>query len=129
VNIALVEDNLVIPEVLTTALRLSGYQSEVFDEAASLLEVLLAEDVPPYDLLILDYMLPGGISGRDILEQVRQHPATHTLPIIVISGAERGILAQIEVAYPDVPVLSKPFPLRSLLSLIEKLTHRRTSGA
>ena len=126
-KIAIVEDNPVIPEVLAAMLRVSGYQSDVFDTGASLLPVLLAEDSPPYDLLILDYLLPGGVSGLDILEAVHQHPSRKTFPIILISAAERGILAQVEAAYPDVPVLRKPFPLRSLLSLIERLTHRRAS--
>lgn len=123
-KIAIVEDNPVIPEVLTAMLRVGGYQSEVFDTGASVLPVLLADDPPPYDLLILDYWLPGGVSGLDILEAVRRHPARKTFPIILISAAERGILDQVEVMYPDVPVLRKPFPSRSLLSLIEQLTHR-----
>jgi DNA-binding response OmpR family regulator len=123
-KIAIVEDNPVIPEVLTAMLRVGGYQSEVFDSGASVLPILLADDPPPYDLLILDYLLPGGVSGLDILEAVRRHPSSKTLPIILISAADQGILAQVEALYPDVPVLRKPFPSRSLFALIEKLTHR-----
>lgn len=123
-KIAIVEDNPVIPEVLTAMLRVGGYQSEVFDTGTSLLPVLLADDPPPYDLLILDYLLPGGVSGLDILEAVHQHPSRKTFPIILISAAERGILDQVETMYPDVPILRKPFASRSLLSLIEQLTHR-----
>lgn len=122
-KIAIVEDNPVIPEVLTAMLRVGGYQSEVFDTGASLLPVLLADDPPPYDLLILDYLLPGGVSGLDILEAVHRHPARKTFPIILISAAERGILDRVAAMYPDVPILRKPFASRSLLSLIEQLTH------
>ena len=39
----------------------------------------------PYDILISDFMLPG-ISGLDLITQLRQNQATSRMPIVMISG-------------------------------------------
>lgn len=43
------------------------------------------------DLIILDLMLPGGISGFDICAQVRTIPDYATIPIVAVSAMETAI--------------------------------------
>jgi CheY-like chemotaxis protein len=43
------------------------------------------------DLIILDLMLYGGISGYDIFEEIRQHPQFDGIPIVAVSAAEPSI--------------------------------------
>jgi CheY-like chemotaxis protein len=43
------------------------------------------------DLIILDLMLYGGISGYDIFEEIRQLPEFDRVPIVAVSAAEPSI--------------------------------------
>lgn len=51
----------------------------------------LIENFPP-DLIVLDIMLPDS-NGWELLTQLRQHPATQTVPVIVCSVVRREKLA------------------------------------
>lgn len=45
------------------------------------------EDAPRPDLILLDLNLPG-TDGRTVLEDVKQDPDLHIIPVIVISSSE-----------------------------------------
>jgi CheY-like chemotaxis protein len=98
-RIGLLEDNSAIHEYLTTVLQLSGHTVSTHTVGLSLLDELLAEqsaETPlPYDLVIVDILLPGTLSGLAVINSIRQN-----IP-------------------PDVQVLQKPFPMKTLLELIE----------
>jgi CheY-like chemotaxis protein len=40
------------------------------------------------DLIVLDIMLPGGISGFDVLEQLKANPLTQAIPVIVLTNLD-----------------------------------------
>ena len=40
------------------------------------------------DIIILDIMLPGGMNGFDVLEQLKRNPATRQIPVIVITNLD-----------------------------------------
>ena len=40
------------------------------------------------DLIVLDIMLPGGISGFDVLEQLKVNPVTQAIPVIVLTNLD-----------------------------------------
>jgi CheY-like chemotaxis protein len=69
--------------------------------------------VPP-DVIVLDVMLPG-IGGWDVLRQLRKHPLTKTVPIIICSVIQNEELAKTLGAnlYLSKPVHRNDF-LRSL---------------
>ena len=122
-RIGLLEDNTSIHEYLTTVLQLSGHTVSTHTVGLSLLDELLAEqsaETPlPYDLVIVDILLPGTLSGLAVINSIRQNIPPETLPIIVVSAASQHQLEQIHERFPDVQVLQKPFPMKTLLGLIE----------
>ncbi|TMD83762.1 MAG: response regulator [Chloroflexi bacterium] len=122
-RIGLLEDNSAIHEYLTTVLQLSGHTVSTHTDGLSLLDELLAEqsaETPlPYDLVIVDILLPGTLSGLAVINSIRQNIPPETLPIIVVSAASQHQLEQIRERFPDVQVLQKPFPMKTLLELIE----------
>jgi len=40
------------------------------------------------NLIILDIMLPGGINGFDVLEQLKINPLTKNIPVIVLTNLD-----------------------------------------
>jgi CheY-like chemotaxis protein len=44
----------------------------------------------PVDLVVLDLMLPNGITGYDIFSAIRSHSEFDTVPVIAMSVADRS---------------------------------------
>ncbi len=40
------------------------------------------------DLILLDIMLPGGMNGFDVLEQLKRNPATKQIPVIILTNLD-----------------------------------------
>jgi two-component system, OmpR family, response regulator RegX3 len=87
------------------------------DEATA----MLGGDGIPYDLLILDIMMPGP-SGLDICRDVRSRSA---VPIIVLTAkdAEVDKVVGLEVGADDY--VTKPFSVRELLGRVRAQLRRR----
>jgi signal transduction histidine kinase/ActR/RegA family two-component response regulator len=77
-----------------------------------------------YDLISLDYVLPGGQSGMDIYRHIRQHHKT--VPVVFISGNIQFLesIQALQKKDPHLDYLSKPCMnkeyIRSINQLLEK---------
>ena len=80
------------------------------------------------DLLILDLKL-GGISGKDVLKQLKEDAVTAEIPVIVYTAAvleADEVAREIEidpVLYQRVHLIRKPFDLDDLLALVEQVVN------
>jgi DNA-binding response OmpR family regulator len=125
-NIGLLEDNPAIVELIETALDMQGYQMQSFVNGERLLFGLLAsrsvqdDSALPYSLLIVDYLLPGGMNGGEVIAVLRKRYPPEILPIILISGANPTDLVEVQAQFPDVTILQKPFALKTLLAVMER---------
>lgn len=84
-RILLVEDLSSDALLLREALRDAGLDHELIvandgEEALALLHA----DGPLPQLVLLDLNLPG-LSGRDVLDDIRAHPRLEALPVVVLS--------------------------------------------
>jgi CheY-like chemotaxis protein len=88
-NILIVEDNPLNRVVYQITLGLQGAVLE-FDRSGreAIYRIKRSEKL---DLIILDLMLYGGISGFDILQEIRQFPEYNAIPIIAISASEPAV--------------------------------------
>ncbi len=120
-HIGIVEDNPAVLTMIEAALTLYGHTVETFSNSWSFLWALQkAECMPPYDVVIVDLFLDR-LSGIDVIEAV-QVMFPQLIPMILISAAEERTLSPIRKRYPTVPVIQKPFSMRTLLFLIDKVT-------
>ncbi|HEY6539362.1 MAG TPA: response regulator [Ktedonobacteraceae bacterium] len=128
-NIALLEDNPPILDYLSTALEMHGHTVHKFTDSAPLLESLPTGEntrVPlPYDLAIIDLLLPGPVSGIETIQKIWQAIEPHRLPMIVVSACSQKELEEARALLPQVPILRKPFKMRELTQLIDQLQPAR----
>ena len=128
-NIALLEDNPPILDYLSTALEMHGHTVYKFTDSAPLLETLPpaihARVALPYDVAIIDLLLPGPLSGIETIQKIWQDLAPYRLPMIVISACSQKELEEARAMLPQVPMLRKPFKMRELTQLIDQLQPAR----
>src|SRR5258708_12604459 len=94
-------------------------------KSGSLLEGLFAEDdvaAPlPYDIVIVDLLLPGNIPGLAAIEHIHQAISPKRLPIIVVSACSQDELEEVKLKLPHVPALRKPFKINPLFPFITQI--------
>jgi len=122
-NIGLLEDNPAIVDYMSIALEMVGHKVHLHTYASSLLETIFTSPrIPsslPYDIVIVDILLPGAISGEQAIDHILQAIQPQTLPIIIISAAAEEVLEQIKERLPHIPILRKPFKMNMLLQLMD----------
>lgn len=117
-HILVIEDDPDIGQALALFLSDEGYTLDVANSGESGLAKLAAK---PYDLLILDMMLPG-IDGLEVCRRLRTQPAY--TPIIIVSSrsAEAQRIVGLEMGADDY--INKPFSLLELAARVKALIRR-----
>ena len=117
-HLLLVDDDQELSELLTDYLELEGYRITVANDGKEGLR--LARRGQPFDLILLDVMLPH-LNGFEVLQQLRQ---THLTPVILLTAKDEDFdrIYGLELGADDY--LSKPFNTRELLARIKALFRR-----
>jgi CheY-like chemotaxis protein len=125
VNIALLEDNPPILDYLSTALEMLGHSVHKFTDSTLLLETMLEGESPrvplPYDLAVIDLLLPGPLSGLETIQKIEAAISPQQLRMILISACSQSELEAAQAQVPRVPVLRKPFKMSQLMQLIDQM--------
>lgn len=117
-RILLVDDEAELADPLGRVLTREGYQVDVVYDGQSGGEMAVSAG---YDLLILDWMLPG-VSGLEICQRVRsQGDATPVLFLTAKDTVDDRVMG-LDAGADDY--LVKPFELRELLARVRALLRR-----
>jgi len=116
-RILIVDDDAEICSLVSQVLTTQGYEVNSVGDGRAMRAALTAE---PFDLIILDLMLPG----EDGLSLCRHLHATTVTPIIMLTamGTEIDRVAGLETGADDY--LAKPFSTRELLARIRAVLRR-----
>ena len=119
-RILIVEDEEHIAEGLRFNLDAEGHEAAVAPDGDKALAILL-EERRPFDVVILDVMLPG-IDGFTVATELRA--AGQYVPILMLTarGSAEDVLRGFEAGADDY--LPKPFQLSILLARIKGLLRR-----
>lgn len=118
--IYIVEDDESIREIETIALKNSNYIVSAFENAKEFYKKL--DELVP-DLILLDVMLPDE-SGYDIVRKLRKRPATHDIPIIMVTAktTEMDMIKGLDGGADDY--IKKPFSIMELITRVKALLRR-----
>ena len=119
-QILVVEDETPIREMITFVLEQNGFNSieaKDFEQAFALIK-------EPYpDLILLDWMLPGG-SGIKIAKELKRNEFTRNIPVIMLTARsdENDKVAGFDAGIDDY--ITKPFSPKELIARIKAVIRR-----
>lgn len=118
-----VEDDPSIRELLAYALHKEGYETRLFENGSTLMDVV--EEKTPA-LIILDIMLPGE-SGLALLKMLKAKAETKDIPVIMLTamGGEYDKVIGLDMGADDY--IAKPFSVMELLARIRAVQRRSSS--
>ena len=118
--ILVVDDDPGLRKVLNYSLNAKNYT--VYQASDAQQALVSIKDNPP-DLILLDWMMPG-LSGFDLLKNLRAHQETRDIPIIMLTAKAtednqvKGLLEGAD------DYITKPFSIRELNARIQSLLRR-----
>ncbi|KAA0875147.1 response regulator transcription factor [Nitrincola tapanii] len=115
-QVLVVDDEPNILLSLEFLMEQAGFQVHTAADGESALQTINA--ITP-DLVLLDISLPG-ISGFDVLEQLRQDPRFKRLPVIMLTAHGREVEKEKGLALGADDYVTKPF---STQALVQKVHH------
>ncbi len=122
-KVLLVEDNERVSRFVIKGLTEAGH---TVDHAATGRDGMFMAASEPYDVIIMDRMLPGNIDGLAIIEALRK--ADNRTPILIVSA-----LADVDERIRGLRAggddyLTKPFAFGELLARVDALARRTGSS-
>lgn len=117
-SILVIEDDPDIARLLKIHLHDVGYDVHITQDGVTGCEQALSK---PYDLIILDLMLPG-MEGLDICRALRTKQNYTPILMLTAKSTELDRVLGLEVGADDY--LTKPFSIRELLARVKALFRR-----
>jgi two-component system alkaline phosphatase synthesis response regulator PhoP len=117
-RILLIEDDADLAFGLRNNLEIEGYEVRVATDGQAGLDALLTQ---PFDLAVLDLMLPG-IDGLRVLSTIRDRDVRVPVVILTARGQESDKVRGLRLGADDY--LTKPFGVLELLARIEAVLRR-----
>ena len=120
-TILLIEDEAPIREMTRFVLEQKDYQVLEADDYSSGVAACSQEPFP--DLILLDWMLPGG-AGIDLMKQIKFNEFSRQIPIIMLTakGEEEDKVRALEAGADDY--ITKPFSPNELLARAKAVLRR-----
>ncbi len=115
-RILVMDDDAFVREVMGETLRGYGYEVELVSDGEEALRSYARE---PFDLVIIDLTIPGGLGGRETIARLRElDPGVRA---VVASGYSNSpVMADYE-RYGFCGCLHKPYAIADLLELLRRV--------
>lgn len=126
-RILVVNDTQEILDAFHELLTDEGYEAILYSFA--IMDMREIERVNP-DLIILDYIFGGEKTGWQMLQKLKMHRSTETIPIIVCTAATTQI-REIEgyLQAQGITLVPKPFNIDTLLEAVSTALRTASSDA
>lgn len=119
-RILIVEDEEMNIDMLSRRLSKAGYEIATAMNGNEALKVI---ELQPIDMVLLDQMMPG-MSGLEVLDQLRANPLTHDLPVIMVTAVADGASVAEAFDRGADDYVTKPLDFKIALARIRALLNR-----
>jgi two-component system response regulator RegX3 len=120
-TILVVDDEDSITQFVSYNLRKEGYDVAVAHDGD---EALTMAEATPFDLVVLDIMLPG-MDGFEVCRRLR---ARDDVPVLFLSARDTELDKVVGLEMGADDYLAKPFGIRELQARVKALLRRAASG-
>src|SRR5947208_2725628 len=114
-RVLVVEDDAWIRWFMCDVLTEEGYQ--VSEAADGRTAIRLIEESPPH-IVLLDVAMPG-VTGVEVLRQLRSRRRTRALPVVIVSAYPRVLTPADEASVACI--LNKPLHIEKLLAAVRQV--------
>ena len=123
-SVLLVDDESAIRDMLRMALEIAAFRCLEAENAQEAYTLIV--DRRP-DIVLLDWMLPGG-SGIELLRRLKRDDTTREIPVIMLTAktTEDNVIQGLDAGADDY--ITKPFAPRELIARIKALLRRSGGG-
>lgn len=121
-RILVIDDEPDILFGLNALLRGRSHHVKTFDNSSEAVRHLTSSEVTPYDLVITDYRMPGGISGLELAKRVKEHTRRKTKVFLMTAFDVSSLHEFSEALTSEIvdEIIQKPIPNDKLIAMIEK---------
>ncbi|MEL6206660.1 MAG: response regulator [Pseudomonadota bacterium] len=116
-RVLLVEDEPNIIEAIRFILSRDGWQVSTHSDGTTAVDAVLRAGA---DVVVLDVMLPGR-SGFDILKDLRAHPETGDLPVLMLTAKGQGRDRDLAERYGATRFMTKPFSNAEVVAAVNAI--------
>ena len=116
-RILVVEDYYALADIETLLCQIEGYEVKTAKTGEEGLQ--LVDSYRP-DLVILDLILPGELSGTQVLQRIRSDGRGEPKVLVVSALVDQTTPPELE-QYTNVQALKKPFKVKELAGLVRTM--------
>lgn len=123
-RILVMDDEQIIRDVLRQMLRRLGYEATLAAEGSEAIELYrrAKESGHPFDVVIMDLTVPGGMGGKEAIRKLRE--IDPEVRAIVSSGYSNDPLAGAFAKYGFSDFVAKPFKLEELGKVLQRVVSK-----
>ena len=118
-TVLVVEDDEQVNRFTVEALEERGYRVYTAPDGMVALRIIDATPGLQIDLLLTDVVLPGGINGRQLADEVRKRRPK--VKVLHITGYTRNAIIHHGRLDPDIELLTKPFTADALTRKVRQI--------
>ena len=115
------DDEKMIREVMTESLKDAGFEVETAEDGKEAIQKYAhaMHERKPFDLLLMDLTIPGGMGGKDAIQKILT--IDPQAKAIVSSGYAGDPVMANYIEYGFKAVAVKPYPMNKLLETVREV--------
>ena len=116
-RVLVVDDEPDIAQILKFRLERDGHEILVAADGQAAVDLAVTERP---DLILLDIMMPG-MSGFEVLEQIRTRRGIYKTPVVMITARRSGVDMDKALAYNVIQYITKPFDPEKVAETVKRV--------